>query len=591
MGFILVVDDHAIVRELFQEALKHAGYEVAAACNGAEAIVGMESRRPDLVLLDVAMPVMDGLATLRAMRQISKTKDVPVIMLSGVSDKAGILAAGKLGIKGYLLKSACSVARMVDQVKSVVGEPAAGSGNPSIKSKGGRAAASGDRGADKGPARPLQIQLATPLEAAHQDPVMSRSEVLEAIEECGEIKGISATASEVLKLTGGGRCSIDEVAKSISYDHAISLRILKLANSAVYSRGEFVDNVQKAVLRIGLGQIHQAVLNLAVIDRFSGCGVEGFIDGRRFWEHAVATGIIAAEIARVRNEKEADGAFTMGLLHDVGRLICIERLGQRYVEVLQAAAAAEEPLEEVEHRMLGLTHAEVMERVLRRWTFPSQLINPIVRHHLPTGKLCSVAAGDMTQAATLVLADCLAHAMMLGSSGNDAIYPTESIARLLKLDPSVIARIEQTARNETDKIKLGLLTRSNESAWPSMSQTHRESLAGPFRPIYAGSSPAIDAHRIFCEQLAGSDGEAAPNIGVLYFQNLAERDAVSERYAKAERAKGVGALPLISISPGGKVMPEPSMLVGRSFAAMSTPFTIQRFIKMINSLVAVRAAA
>ena len=92
-------------------------------------------------------------------------------------------------------------------------------------------------------------------------PIISRSEITELIDKCGELKGFSPAVAEVLKLTSNDRGSIEHVTKAISRDHAIALKILRLANSAVYTRGEPVDSVLQAVLRIGLG--HRGFVRVA----------------------------------------------------------------------------------------------------------------------------------------------------------------------------------------------------------------------------------------------------------------------------------------------------------------------------------------
>ena len=123
---------------------------------------------------------------------------------------------------------------------------------------------------------------------------------------------MSSTVAQVLKITQNPRCSIESVANVIRQDHAISLKILKLANSAVYSRGEPLETISKAVMRIGLTQIRQMVMNIGVLDQFSQMEAGRQIDLPQFWEHSIAVGFIAAELARClgRKELQIEAAFT-----------------------------------------------------------------------------------------------------------------------------------------------------------------------------------------------------------------------------------------------------------------------------------------
>jgi len=290
-------------------------------------------------------------------------------------------------------------------------------------------------------------------------PIMTRSEIQELLDNCSELKGMSPTVAQILKLTQSPRCSIEQVVKVIKQDHAVSLKILKLANSSTYTRGEPVDTIQKAVLRIGLTQIRQAVLNISVIDQFSGEDQNVQLSTPKFWEHSIATGLITAEITHALSDKtsELDIAFTMGLLHDIGRIIYLEMLGEKYKAVLKAAEFLQVPLEQVESRMLLINYADAMDRILHKWKFPKDLVNPIALHQLSLGNIRRMAPNALNEVAALALANRLVHALLLGSSGNLSLYPTEEFVSLLRLKPDVIKRIEKEIPSQTDDIKFSML--------------------------------------------------------------------------------------------------------------------------------------
>jgi DNA-binding response OmpR family regulator len=98
---VLVVDDDADVRALVSELLSRAGYRVAEAADGRAALRTLFDERPDLVLLDVSMPNLDGWATLERMRELS---DVPVVMLSALGAELEKVRALKAGADDYVTK-------------------------------------------------------------------------------------------------------------------------------------------------------------------------------------------------------------------------------------------------------------------------------------------------------------------------------------------------------------------------------------------------------------------------------------------------------------------------------------------------------
>jgi DNA-binding response OmpR family regulator len=98
---ILVVDDEADIRELLRELLRRSDYEVLDAADGKEALRTLYDASPDLVLLDVSMPALDGWATLERIREVS---DVPVIMLTAQAEELQRVRGLKGGADDYVTK-------------------------------------------------------------------------------------------------------------------------------------------------------------------------------------------------------------------------------------------------------------------------------------------------------------------------------------------------------------------------------------------------------------------------------------------------------------------------------------------------------
>lgn len=101
---VLVVDDNVETVKVIQEALERAGFSVVSAQNGAECLVAVDERQPDLVILDVHMPVLNGLDALRLLRQRPDMDDLPVIILSGKDEYTDVRAGWGAGADLYLTK-------------------------------------------------------------------------------------------------------------------------------------------------------------------------------------------------------------------------------------------------------------------------------------------------------------------------------------------------------------------------------------------------------------------------------------------------------------------------------------------------------
>ncbi len=104
MATILVVDDDAHIREVARFALARAGHTVELATDGAAALARIETRLPDLVVLDVLMPELDGLALCRRLRTSASAQRVPIVFLSSRTEEADRVLGLDLGADDYLTK-------------------------------------------------------------------------------------------------------------------------------------------------------------------------------------------------------------------------------------------------------------------------------------------------------------------------------------------------------------------------------------------------------------------------------------------------------------------------------------------------------
>ena len=103
-GTVLVVDDQPLVRELLADALAAAGYEVLAAGNGARALDLVRDRRPDVIVLDIMMPVVDGFGFLEAYQRGVAANTAPVVVVSATLSSDVVRRLHELGVSALLSK-------------------------------------------------------------------------------------------------------------------------------------------------------------------------------------------------------------------------------------------------------------------------------------------------------------------------------------------------------------------------------------------------------------------------------------------------------------------------------------------------------
>jgi CheY-like chemotaxis protein len=120
MATIMVVDDTPGSREPIARLLRLEGYETVCASNGREALETMREQNPDLVLLDLMMPEMDGMTFLEHVRKDPDMSDTPVILMTAIDDRQTKERANRLGVDGYLVKARFTIGEMLDRIRQKV---------------------------------------------------------------------------------------------------------------------------------------------------------------------------------------------------------------------------------------------------------------------------------------------------------------------------------------------------------------------------------------------------------------------------------------------------------------------------------------
>lgn len=120
---ILVVDDDPFTRDIFRLALEKGGFKVVAAGDGLAGLAAVAAEKPDVIMLDLMMPKMDGFETLTKLKADPATRSIPVIILSSMRQDEDIARAMKGGAAAYLKKGQAIPAEIPAKAREVMGLP------------------------------------------------------------------------------------------------------------------------------------------------------------------------------------------------------------------------------------------------------------------------------------------------------------------------------------------------------------------------------------------------------------------------------------------------------------------------------------
>jgi len=119
MKTILLVEDDPFLVDLYNTKLKEVGYEVVIAVSGREGLVKLKEKKPDILLLDIVLPDLDGWDVLEKIRKENIT-DLKIIVLSNLAEKRDIERARELGVARYLIKAHFTPTEVVEEIKKVL---------------------------------------------------------------------------------------------------------------------------------------------------------------------------------------------------------------------------------------------------------------------------------------------------------------------------------------------------------------------------------------------------------------------------------------------------------------------------------------
>ena len=186
------------------------------------------------------------------------------------------------------------------------------------------------------------------------------------------------------KIINNPKSSLKELSDLIEKDQALAMKVLRLSNSAFYSRPQTASSIQDAAVILGLNVLGE-MLTVACASRFLGQALKGYrLGSGAMWRHSLSVAIGARMVANRKNPELAEEAFSAGLIHDTGKLILDKYILERWDAFEAFLKDNNETFLDAEKEILGFDHAELAAFVCERWDFPKSMWSAIKYHHRPS---------------------------------------------------------------------------------------------------------------------------------------------------------------------------------------------------------------
>ncbi|MBZ9572041.1 response regulator [Patescibacteria group bacterium] len=122
MKKILFIEDELALHQTFGNILREKGYEMISAFDGEEGLKLIKTEKPDLILLDLILPKINGFEVLKRLKEEKEIKKIPVIIITNLEDMENINKALELGATTYLVKASYSPEEVLEKIKKILGE-------------------------------------------------------------------------------------------------------------------------------------------------------------------------------------------------------------------------------------------------------------------------------------------------------------------------------------------------------------------------------------------------------------------------------------------------------------------------------------
>lgn len=209
-----------------------------------------------------------------------------------------------------------------------------------------------------------------------EESLMIDKDILRKLLEVEDLPTLPEVMTRIFETVENGNSSARDMARVLETDHAISTRILRMANSAFYALRTRVETIQAAIVVLGFDAIRQLALATTVFDALSRHR-QFALEPDDFWMHSLGAAKAARSLGLKRKVDSPDSCFTAGLLHDIGKYTMALALKDEYCRIAEAARDNELPLKDVEREALRTTHAEVGAWLMERWRFPALFIDSV----------------------------------------------------------------------------------------------------------------------------------------------------------------------------------------------------------------------
>ncbi len=264
-----------------------------------------------------------------------------------------------------------------------------------------------------------------------------------------DIPTVPLVLSRIIQVLDDDNSSAQEMEDLILHDPSLSARILKLANSALYSFRCEVKTISHAIPLLGLNLVKSLAIGVSIFESFTQGAKSEARHINDLWMHSFTAGMLSQEIWKGRGiRKEAEFAFLCGLLHDLGKVVYFKKAPMHYSYIFAQVRTDKDPdISTAEQEAYGINHSRIGSMLAEQWGFPPDLCYVIRNHH-------SLADPSAPMVGAVSLADTIARVAGIGRDGDrQANADLKRLRALLRMGDEEYRQLHGFAEGKRDDIR------------------------------------------------------------------------------------------------------------------------------------------
>ncbi len=238
--------------------------------------------------------------------------------------------------------------------------------------------------------------------------MLDNSELVARLERCRDLPTPPGVAEQIIALSADSNSDISMLAEVVSLDPALTVKVLRMANSSMYARAATVDSLEQAVMMFGWNGTLNLALSFSLVSKIDMSSPQG-LDYNFFWKRSVSAAVAAKHFAKVVGiDNKKEDLFLPGLLQDIGMLALDKAVPDLYTGI-KDEQHQHKIVQQIEKDEVGVDHSIVGAWLLEKWNLPKRIIDLVSISHNEEryAKISNTTPAENCIEVSNVIADCI----------------------------------------------------------------------------------------------------------------------------------------------------------------------------------------